>query len=127
MNSKRDKIMKTIATIITGLLLLTSMSARADRTVVAKANNGSTDRMQLSSRIVLDLTKETPVLRNNSASIVYRQDAEILLQMDDLEDAIKMNKADAGKQETVYDLSGRKVSRPGKGIYIKGGKKVVLK
>ena len=119
--------MKTIATIITGLLLLTSMSARADRTVVAKANNGSTDRMQLSSRIVLDLTKETPVLRNNSASIVYRQDAEILLQMDDLEDAIKMNKSDAGKQETVYDLSGRKVSRPGKGIYIKGGKKVVLR
>ncbi|MCD8266750.1 MAG: hypothetical protein LUC33_06300 [Prevotellaceae bacterium] len=29
--------------------------------------------------------------------------------------------------EAVYDLSGRKVSQPLKGIYIKGGKKVVIK
>ena len=30
-------------------------------------------------------------------------------------------------QSTVYDLHGRRVENPGKGIYIIGGKKVVIK
>ncbi|MCD8304849.1 MAG: hypothetical protein LUC86_08525 [Prevotellaceae bacterium] len=38
--------------------------------------------------------------------------------------SVEANVADA---EAVYDLSGRKVSQAQKGIYIKGGKKVVIK
>ena len=33
----------------------------------------------------------------------------------------------AGKAAVVYDLSGRRVTKPGKGIYIVNGKKVVIK
>ena len=101
----------------------------------AKANDGSEEHFQLSSRIVIDLTKEKPdltkekpVIRNNGNSTVYRPDAEVLLQINgDLEDAIKKTEAELTGQGTIYDLSGRQVSRPAKGIYIKDGKKVVLK
>ena len=94
----------------------------------AKANDGSEEHFQLSSRIVIDLTKEKPVIRNNGNSTVYRPDAEVLLQINgDLEDAIKKTEADLTGQGTIFDLSGRQVSRPAKGIYIKDGKKVVLK
>lgn len=120
--------MKTIKAITTALLLSMCMTAQADRTVKAKANDGSEENFQLSSRIVIDLTKEKPVIRNNGNSTVYRPDAEVLLQINgDLEDAIKKTEADLTGQGTIYDLSGRQVSRPAKGIYIKDGKKVVLK
>ena len=60
--------------------------------------------------------------------MIYNPDSEILLQIDgDLEVAIKNPKTDNNEKEVIYDLSGRKVIRPGKGIYIKDGKKVVLK
>ena len=82
--------MKTIKAITAALLLAVSMTAQADRTVVAKAKNGSTDKMQLSSRIVLDLTKESPVLRYNSGTTIYNpENTEIVLQMEDMTDAIK--------------------------------------
>ena len=38
--------------------------------------------------------------------------------------AIGQIKAD-NTNETIYDLNGRRVNAPVKGIYIKGGKKVV--
>lgn len=120
--------MKTIKAITTALLLAMCMTAQADRTVKAKANDGSEEHFQLSSRIVIDLTKEKPVIRNNGNSTIYRPDAEVLLQINgDLEDAIKKTEADLTGQGAIYDLSGRQVSRPAKGIYIKDGKKIVLK
>ncbi len=45
----------------------------------------------------------------------------------DVETAIKGVEANGADAETIYDLSGRKVSRPQHGIYIKGGRKVVIK
>ncbi|MCD8301458.1 MAG: hypothetical protein LUC44_00395 [Prevotellaceae bacterium] len=41
--------------------------------------------------------------------------------------AITAVEANVAEAEAVYDLSGRKVSQAQKGIYIKGGKKVVIK
>ncbi|MDD5855952.1 MAG: leucine-rich repeat domain-containing protein, partial [Prevotella sp.] len=34
---------------------------------------------------------------------------------------------DSKVDDSVYDLMGRKVSKPAKGIYIKNGKKVIIK
>ncbi|MCD8303354.1 MAG: hypothetical protein LUC86_00780 [Prevotellaceae bacterium] len=45
----------------------------------------------------------------------------------DVETAIKGVEAKSADAETIYDLSGRKVSRPQHGIYIKGGRKIVIK
>lgn len=120
--------MKAINAITTALLLTTCLSAQAEWKVIVKANDGSNNKFNLTSRIVIDLTKENPVVRNNSRSIVYNPEAEIILQIvGDLEDAIGKTNADNKQKEVIYDLSGRKVIRPGKGIYIKDGKKVVLR
>lgn len=120
--------MKTIKAITTALFLAVSMGAQADRTVVAKVKNGSTDKMQLSRRIVLDLTKEKPVLRYNTGSTIYNPDNEIIIQMEDMTDAIKDMEKDRSEKGALYDLSGRKVSKQNvKGIYIQDGKKKIVK
>ena len=36
-------------------------------------------------------------------------------------------KAESGKVEDIYDLQGRKVDTPSKGLYIINGKKVLIK
>ena len=36
-------------------------------------------------------------------------------------------KIDFDADDNIYDISGRKVSRPVKGIYIRGGKKIAVK
>ncbi len=41
--------------------------------------------------------------------------------------AIKSVEEDAEKTNVVYDLSGRKVTKPTKGLYIVDGKKVIIK
>ena len=43
------------------------------------------------------------------------------------EDAIQGISADEDAGDNIYDISGRKVSRPVKGIYIRGGKKIAVK
>ena len=40
---------------------------------------------------------------------------------------IGVNDDEADKPTVIYDLSGRRVTKPGKGIYIVNGKKVVIK
>ena len=46
----------------------------------------------------------------------------------DFEEATGMEPCtkDDNVQDTMYDLSGRRVSKPGKGLYIMGGKKVFI-
>ena len=129
--------MKTIKAIMAVLLLAIGTAAQAERKVIVKANDGNTGQFQLNSRIVIDLTKDRPVVRNNTSRTVYQQDADFVLLIDgDLEDAIKTPKTDVGKDEVLYDLSGRKIVKSQRsmvngqlprGIYIKNGKKVVLK
>ena len=120
--------MKMIKAIATALLLTICMAAQADRRVTVKANDGSDNKFHLSNRIVIDLTKDRPEVRNNVTSMIYNPDSEILLLIDgDLEDGIKNTKTEDNGKEVIYDLSGRKVIRPAKGIYIKDGKKVVLR
>jgi hypothetical protein len=43
------------------------------------------------------------------------------------ETSIEEVKSESGKMKTIYDLQGRKVENPSKGIYIIDGKKVFLK
>ena len=45
----------------------------------------------------------------------------------DVDTAIDEVKCDDGNVETIYDLQGRKVEKPAKGIYIINGKKLLLK
>ena len=44
-----------------------------------------------------------------------------------LPDAISEVSADQCDQPAYYDLSGRQVRQPGRGLYIVGGKKVVVR
>lgn len=43
----------------------------------------------------------------------------------DMTDALTSPKADRRQDDRVFDLSGRQVSRPRRGVYIKGGRKVI--
>jgi len=43
------------------------------------------------------------------------------------EDAINSTPAHPDEEGSMYDISGRKVSRPSKGIYIQNGKKIAVK
>jgi hypothetical protein len=43
------------------------------------------------------------------------------------ETGIEEVKSESGKMKTIYDLQGRKVENPSKGIYIIDGKKVFIK
>lgn len=53
-------------------------------------------------------------------------DIEIIHATPGILTAIQSAKADNGNaDDTVYDLNGRRVSKPAKGLYIQGGKKIV--
>lgn len=110
------------------VLLMTNMMAYADQEIVVKTDNGK-DGFKTVSRIVLDLTGENPVVRSNDKSVVYTSDSPLILQLGNTgdEDAISKVKANDVRNSTVYDLSGRVVSKPKKGVYIRNGKKIVIK
>ena len=118
--------MKTIKAITAALLLTICMVAQAEQDLVVKSNN-VIERFETNRRIVLDLTKQNPVVRTAGKSVVFSSDAPIILYMEDDEDAVDKVPENTGTHDTVYDLSGRKVNNPGKGIYIRDGKKVILK
>ncbi|MBR4643755.1 MAG: hypothetical protein IKO73_01150 [Bacteroidaceae bacterium] len=108
------------------LLLATGMAAQAQEVLTVKTDK-SFDAFQLTSRFVLDLTREKPVVRTNEKSVVYTSDSQIIIQFESMEDAVNEVKVSDERTNVFYDLSGRKVQRPQKGIYIKNGKKVLVK
>jgi hypothetical protein len=118
--------MKTIKIIITALLLTVGMAAQAQEVLTVKTDKSS-DAFRLSSRFVLDLTKEKPVVRTNEKSVIYPSDSQIIIQYESLEDAVNEVKVSDEKTKVFYDLSGRKVQLLQKGIYIKDGKKILVK
>lgn len=54
-------------------------------------------------------------------------DVEVQVEYDDETTAIISIKGGKVESVTYYDLSGRRIANPTKGIYIKDGKKVVVK
>lgn len=72
--------MKTIKTIISALLIAAGMTVQAQQVMTVKTNN-SNDKFQLTSRLVLDLTKQKPVVRTNSKSIVYKAGESMLMYL----------------------------------------------
>lgn len=72
--------MKTIKTIITALLLLAGMTTQAQQVMTVKTGN-SNDKFQLTSRLVLDLTKKKPVVRTNSQVIDYAAGTSMLVYL----------------------------------------------
>lgn len=72
--------MKTIKTIITVLLLTAGMSAQAQQVMTVKTDN-SNDKFQLTSRLVLDLTKNKPVVRTNSQTLDYASGTHMLVYL----------------------------------------------
>lgn len=118
--------MKTIKTIITALLLLVGMTVQAQDKLVVKSGDNN-DKFEPVSRIVVDLTQEKPVVRSSEKSIVCTSDFQILMEYENLEDAVNTIEAKDNKKTDIYDLSGRKVQKPNKGVFIKNGKKVLVK
>jgi hypothetical protein len=123
--------MKTIKTITSALFLMISMTIQAQEVMTVKTEN-SFDGFQLTSRFVLDLTKESPVVRTNEKSIVLTAYSKVIIQLESMEDDINNIQADANTntkedEDNIYDLSGRKVQKPNKGVFIKNGKKVLIK
>lgn len=119
--------MKNIKTIASLMLLMTSMIAYADQELVVKTDNEK-EGFSTFSRIVLDLTGEKPVIRNNDKSVVYTSDSPLIIQVENTgdENAINNIKAHNTTDKNIYDLSGRIVEKPKRGIYIQNGKKFVL-
>ena len=125
--------MKTIKTIFAALLLMAGTAAQAEQELIVKTST-STDNFQTVSRIVLDLTRENPIVRSKEKSIVYTSDSPIILQFIDKEDAIKLTPAPQRENGAIYDLSGRQIvngklskGKLPKGIYIQNGKKIAVK
>jgi len=73
-------IMKTIKTIITALLLTAGMAAQAQQVMTVRTDN-SNDKFQLTSRLVLDLTKNKPVVRTNSQTLDYASGTHMLVYL----------------------------------------------
>ena len=71
--------MKTSNAIIIILLLAMCTSIQAEQKVIVKDSNGGKNIFNLHSRIVLDLTKEKFVVRNDTRSIVYTSSDERIL------------------------------------------------
>ena len=66
-------------------------------------------------------------IRANKAYLVGSADARDFMAFDD-EDATGIKSAASTKGDSnVYNLSGQRVSRPSKGVYVVGGKKVMMK
>ena len=72
------------------------------------------------------LGKDTYPVLNTSSKIVKKAEDGTYYNDED-EDAIEYVKAEKLTNNTLYDLSGRKVTRPTKGIYVKDGKKFMVK
>ena len=72
--------MKTIKTIIATLLLIAGTVAQAQQVMTIKTAR-SNDKFQLTSRLVLDLTKSKPVVRTNSQSIAYASSESMLMYL----------------------------------------------
>ncbi|MBO7069379.1 MAG: hypothetical protein J6W52_12030 [Bacteroidaceae bacterium] len=72
--------MKSIKTIITALLLTAGMTAQAQQVMTVRTGN-SNDKYQLTSRLVLDLTKKKPVVRTNSQVVSYAPGTSMLVYL----------------------------------------------
>lgn len=72
--------MKTIQTIITALLLTAGTAVQAQQVMTVRTDN-SNDKFQLTSRLVLDLTKNKPVVRTNSQTIDYATGTSMLIYL----------------------------------------------
>ena len=127
--------MKTFKAIISVMLLTVSMTAQAQQGVTVKTSKGINEYL-VSNRLVLDFTAQRPVVRNNYLKTTYNKTDTLVMYVSAIDDpdAIKVSKANSMSEGTVYDLSGRKIvngklsnGKLPKGIYIKDGKKVVLK
>ena len=55
------------------------------------------------------------------------QGAKAMVMMDNSLTGVKTILNENLQNEQVYDLQGRKVTRPAKGLYIMNGKKVIIK
>ena len=89
--------------------------------IVSKRENGTTD----GSLIVMasgsfDAYSATEGYTGNFSNL-FR------IGVVDVDTAIDEVKGDDGNVETIYDLQGRRVEKPAKGIYIVNGKKLLLK
>jgi hypothetical protein len=108
------------------------MAAQAQEAITVKSKNGK-EAFLFNKRIVLDL-RGRPIVRNNYQSTRYYPRTDTIVMYVSSHDeavAIRQVKAenlpDNKQLEAIYDLSGRKVSRPVKGIYIQNGKKIAVK
>ncbi len=126
--------MKTIKAIISIVLLAVGMAAQAQQAITVKTSNDK-EKFLLDRRVILDMTKATPIVKNKNQQTIYPKKETIVMYIStpDDSDALETPKADDLNKGAVYDLSGRKVAdrkslngKLPKGIYIKDGKKIVL-
>ena len=103
--------MKTIKTILAVLFLVIGVTAQAQDKLVVKTAD-SNDMFESVSRIVVDFTKENPIVRSSQKSIVCTSEFQIQMEYENLEDAVNATKAEENRKGVIYDLSGRMVQGP---------------
>lgn len=94
--------------------------------VVAKA---WTDEftLQTSDQGVGLFSKAVPYLAGFKAYLPANKAAGVKGILFDTETAVKSIEAAENKEKAIFDLSGRRVEKPVRGLYIVGGKKVIVK
>jgi len=80
MLKKKHIIMKTIKTIFAALFLMAGTAAQAQQVMTVKTARNN-DKFQLTSRLVLDLTGQRPIVRTNSQSMAYKAGEHMLMYL----------------------------------------------
>lgn len=98
-------------------------------TVVAKSAT-KTAEYELQNNPKFVLGENENVFTDRTSSTAFSKDERVVIKMKltkEQEDGISLPPNPSPRRGEVYDLSGRKVNKPTKGLYIQDGRKVLLK
>ena len=107
---------------LTDVILEVSTEELASGKVCHLLNAGETEAPAWRQTLKTD---STPLLLSDHLKILYSEEKGYYNELPDGISAVEGGNEKAGS--SIFDLTGRKVQRPAKGIYIIGGRKVLVK
>lgn len=107
---------------LTDVILEVSTEELASGKVCHLLNAGETEAPAWRQTLKTD---STPLLLSDHLKVLYSEEKGYYNELPDGISAVESGNEKAGS--SIFDLTGRKVQRPAKGIYIIGGRKVLVK
>lgn len=112
-------------------LLTAGLSAHAeDVTMVQASSYNKVAELPLQNNPKLVIGADENVFTDGTSSTAFSKDERVVIKIKltkEQEDGISLTPNPSPRRGEMYDLSGRKVSKPTKGLYIQDGRKVLLK